>query len=472
MDYKDLKAISKYNPCIDLVREIYQGLLKSYRNPLHYMLQYYQSIENDYQLINLSEAGRTHNTMENKVKPAQSEINNNEKIIIIGNGAAGISAAKAIRKRNQDIKVTILDQEKQVIYYKPLLSEYIAQDEVLKKIYLHKHKWYEDQNIELKLGVSVIKINVEDQTIETAQGETMAYDKLILALGSRSFIPPIKNADYEGVFTLRNIGDADRIKDYAKNCKKAIIIGGGLLGLEAADQLKALGLDITVVELANRLLPRQVDDKGAHIFEEGILKQGIHLAKGNAVSMIIGHHKAEYVQLMDGRKIPADLVIISAGIVSEGYLAEEAGLEYDRSIIVNKHMQTSNPHIYAAGDVAQFSEKNYGIWPEAMEQGNVAGANAVGDKLTYKDFIPSNAFNGLNMNVFSIGQVNYDDDAHVAILGFEDLENGIYKKLFFKNQGLVGAVIIGDNSKTKLVVEAMKKKSSPGELLEILTTNN
>ncbi|PKM56287.1 MAG: nitrite reductase [Firmicutes bacterium HGW-Firmicutes-5] len=409
--------------------------------------------------------------MENNEKREQSETNSNEKIIIIGNGAAGISAAKAIRKRNQEVKVTILDQEKQVIYYKPLLSEYIAQDEVLKKIYMHKHKWYEDQRIELKLGVTVTKINSEDKTIETAQGETMAYDKLILALGSRSFIPPIKNADYKGVFTLRNIGDADKIKDYAKDCKKAVIIGGGLLGLEAADQLKELGLDITVVELANRLLPRQIDEKGAHIFEDGIVKQGIHLAKGNAVSMIIGHHKSEYVQLMDGRKIPADLVIISAGIVSEGYLAEEAGLEYDRSIIVNKHMQTSDPDIYAAGDVAQFSEKNYGIWPEAMEQGNVAGANAVGDKLTYKDFIPSNTFNGLNMNVFSIGHVNYEEGDDVAILGFEDLVNGIYKKLFFKHQGLIGAVIIGDNSKTKMVLEAMKKKSSPDELLDILTTN-
>lgn len=396
------------------------------------------------------------------------ETKKKEHFVIVGNGAAGISAAKAIRKRNAVANITMLDKEEQVVYYKPMLSEYIGDDEVLNKIYLHEHNWYKDNNITLRLGEMVTKINRQEQVIETSNNETISYDKLILALGSHSFVPPIENSDFQGVFTLRNIGDADRIKAYAKNSKKAVVVGGGLLGLEAADELKAYGLDITIVELANRLLPRQVDEKGASMFDSAIESQGIKLIKGNAVKMIMGHHKAEAIELMDGRKIEADLVIISAGIVSDGSIADAAELDYKRSIVVNEHMQTSDPKIYAAGDVAQHGDKNYAIWPEAVEQGNVAGANAVGDTLVYEDFIPSNVFNGLGLNVFSIGQVNYEAGEEVTTLAFEDPDDGIYKRLFFKNNALSGAVIIGDNSKSKLIIEGMKAEAKPKEMLKIL----
>ncbi len=247
-----------------------------------------------------------------------------------------------------------------------------------------------------------------------------------------------------------------------------MVIGGGLLGLEAADELKAYGLDITIIELANRLLPRQVDEKGAAIFDSAIEAQGITLIKGNAVKQIIGHHKAEAVQLMDGRKIEADLVIVSAGIVSDGSIADVAELEYERSIVVNEHMQTSDSSIYAAGDVAQHGDKNYAIWPEAVEQGNVAGANAVGDTLVYEDFIPSNVFNGLGLNVFSIGQVNYESLEDITTLALENPDTGVYKRLFFKDDVLNGAVIIGDNSKSKKIIDGMKAGARPKDMLKIL----
>lgn len=394
--------------------------------------------------------------------------NKDENFLIIGNGAAGISAAKAIRDRNPVAKITILDKEDQVVYYKPMLSEYIAEDDVLQKIYLHKKAWYDDNRIELRLGEKVTKINREDQTVETANNEILSYDKLILALGSHSFVPPIENAGYQGVFTLRNIGDADRIKAYAKNSKKAIIVGGGLLGLEAADELIQLGLSVTVVELANRLLPRQVDERGARILEEALTSNGIELIKGNAVKMIIGHHKVEGVQLMDGGKLEADMVIISAGIVSDGQIAHEADLDYERSIVVDEHMRTNDPNIYAAGDVAQHGDKNFAIWPEAIEQGTVAGANAAGDTLVYEHFIPSNLFNGAGVNVFSVGQVNFEDHASITSLAYEDPAERVYKKLFFDEEGLCGAVVIGDNSKTKKILDGIKQKAKAKDMLGIM----
>ena len=396
------------------------------------------------------------------------ESHKEEHVVIVGNGAAGVSAAKAVRKRNSAAVITMLDREEQVVYYKPMLSEYIGDDEVLNKIYLHEHLWYKENDIHLRLGEQVTKINREDKTVETSNNELIKYDKLILAMGSHSFVPPIENSDFQGVFTLRNMGDADRIKAYAKNSTKAVIIGGGLLGLEAADELNDLGLDITVVELANRLLPRQVDEKAADIFETGIEKQGIKLIKGNAVKMIMGHHKAEAVQLMDGRTIEADLVIVSAGVVSEGHIADEAGLDYQRSIVVNEHMQTTDKDIFAAGDVAQHGDKNYAIWPEAVEQGTVAGANAVGDTLVYEDFIPSNVFNGLGLNVFSIGQVNYEEADEVTTLAYENPDTGIYKRLFFRDGILNGGVVIGDNSKSKALIDGMKAQAGPMDMLKVL----
>ena len=391
-----------------------------------------------------------------------------EHVVIVGNGAAGISAAKAVRERNKAAKITMLDKEEQVVYYKPMLSEYLSEDEILNKIYLHKKHWYNDHQIDLRLGEQVTKIDRENKVIETLNNEKIQYDKLILAMGSHSFIPPIENSDYQGVFTLRNIGDADRIKAYAANSKNAIVIGGGLLGLEAADELKALGLQVTVIELANRLLPRQVDLMGAKILEAAIREHGIELLTGNAVKMVIGKHKAEGVQLMDGRKLATDMVIISAGVVSDGTIAHDAELAYERSIVVNEHMQTSDPYIYAAGDVAQHGDKNYAIWPEAVEQGMVAGANAVGDTLVYEDFIPSNVFNGVGVNIFSIGKVNYDEGEVVSTLSYEDPEAKLYKKLFFDKDGLSGAVLIGDNSKSKKIIQGMKSKAKAKEMIKVI----
>jgi NAD(P)H-nitrite reductase large subunit len=229
-----------------------------------------------------------------------------------------------------------------------------------------------------------------------------------------------------------------------------------------------MGLEISVVEIANRLLPRQIDERGAAIFEEAVKAKGIKLIKGCAAKEVYGHHKVEHLALGNGDVLEADVVIISAGILADTALAEQTGIECERSIVVDSHMRTNIVDIFAAGDVAQFEGVNYAIWPEAVEQGKVAGANAVGDELSYHGFIPSNVFNNLGVNVFSIGHVNLEGSQETTNLLFENPETGIYKRLLFKNNAMIGGILIGDNKQSKKLIEGIKMGANPHHLLKVL----
>lgn len=390
------------------------------------------------------------------------------KVAIIGNGAAGISAAEAILLRNEKAQITIIDKEEYTAYYKPQLSDYIKDTDGIEQMFLKDLAWYKDNNVTFLNGQTVDAIKTEDNQLTLSSGDVVDYDSLIIASGANCFMPPIKNADLKGVFTLRNMGDAKKIRDCAQKSKKAVIVGGGLLGLETADELKQMGLDVTVVEIFDRILPRQLDNKGADIFEHGIKQAGINLITGATVQEIIGIDKVNGVKIDNGHTLVADMIIVSAGIRAETSLAAKAGLDINRGIIVNDQMQTSVDNIYAAGDVAEFEKVNYAIWPEAVDQGKVAGASAIGDtEATYGHMIPSNIFNGMEMNVFSIGDVNVDEDHTTHSITYEDLYNLVYKRLIFKEDKLIGGVIIGDNKKSKMLIDGMNAGASSKQMRKV-----
>nr|MDA3847839.1 FAD-dependent oxidoreductase [Vallitaleaceae bacterium] len=388
-------------------------------------------------------------------------------IVVIGNGAAGISAVEAIWERNENANITLIDKEIYTAYYKPMLSDFIADTNGIESVFLKDLDWYQDRNINFQRGAEVAKILPDKNQIMLSTEEVVDYDQLIIAAGSNCFVPPIKNAHLKGVFTLRNMDNAMAIKAMAENSRKAVIVGGGLLGLETADELKKMGLDVTVVEIFDRILPRQMDDKGARIFEAGIERTGIKLIKGATVTEIIGIDKVTGVKVNNGSTLVADIVVISAGIRSETTLAKDAGIICDRGIVVNERMQTNFDNIYAAGDVAEYKGIDYAIWPEAVEQGKVAGANAVGDKAIYENMIPSNIFNGMKMNVFSIGDVTIDEDGDIHSITFEDKHSLIYKRLIFKANKLIGGVIIGDNKKSKMLIDGMNMGATSDQMKRV-----
>lgn len=423
-----------------------------------------------------------------------------ERFVIIGNGASGFYAAKAIRERNPKCSIEIVSKEKSMSYFRPQLSDYITTTIPDKSFYIAKSNWYEDNNIKQTLGVYVNEIIPDSKKILLNNGTTLEYDKLILANGSYNFIPPIKVACDEfkskignlvltfenykevyGLFTLKELDDAINVKSYIEKSEKAVIIGGGLLGLEAAWNLKQKGLDVTVVEFSTRLLPRQLDNEGADIFKKIADKSGINLLLGDSVEEIIAdmcmiptsNHdfvkkpKIVGLRLKSGIILETDMILFSVGIRPKKHLAEKAGLASDKGVRVNDKMETNIKDIYAAGDIAELKGTIFGNWPAAIEMGKVAGANAAGDDVAFNSFVSSVIFNALNAKIFSAGSLNLDDSS-LEQLAFKDLDKGIYKKLFFRENILVGGVLIGNLSKSAKIIDGIKN----GYDLEEVIKNN
>ncbi|MCT4618518.1 MAG: FAD-dependent oxidoreductase [Marinisporobacter sp.] len=395
---------------------------------------------------------------------------NKEKIIIIGNNAAGVSAAEAIRERNKVCNVEIISNENIPGYYRPSISKSLLHEIEDHEFYLKPLDWYKENDIELTLNTEVANLKKDTKTIILSNGEEKSYDQLIIATGSHCFMPPIEGNEKSGVFTLRSFDDAKNIKKYAKNIKRAVVVGGGILGLEIGWELTNLGLDLTIIELSNRLLPRQLDEKGSCILEAAIAKQNIKVIKNTLAGSILGDKKVTGVKTKDGEIIECDMVIVSAGIRANKYLAEKAGILTNKGIVVDESMKTSEENIFAAGDVAEFDSINYGIWPEAIEQGKIAGANAVGDPLYYENITPSNVFGGMDINIFSIGDLGRDSEKTYETIELHNSDKDIYQKMYFLNNVFVGGILIGDTTKSVKMMEGIDKRSSLSTMMKILNS--
>lgn len=377
--------------------------------------------------------------------------------IIIGNGAAGYYAASAIRERNSVCTIKIISGEEDITYFRPLLSDYLSKSLKDEEFYLSPKDWYDKNGIELTLGLKISEIKPNEKRVILEDGSEMCYDKLILANGSYSFLPPLKGVGKEGVFTLKYVTDAKNIKKEMEKSKKAVIIGGGLLGLEAAAEMMALGLEVTLVEHNNRLLSRQLDLDGSKLFKEIAEEAGLNFLLSASAEEILGGSHVSGVKFENGEVIDTDIVLFSVGVRSNISIANDTDIKYNRGIIVNEKMETNLKDIYACGDIAEFNKRVYGNWPAAVEMAKVAGANAAGDNVEFKDFVSSTIFKALNTEIFSCGDIpseNYD------LLFTQDEDKKIYKKLYFIEDKLVGGILIGDTKNSGKILEAMKKGES------------
>lgn len=382
-----------------------------------------------------------------------------EKIVIIGNGAAGNAALEEIISKDKTNNITVITTESTPIYYRPMLSEYLSEPEVPKRFYLHDQNWYDEHAVKVHYQMEVQKIDPSSQSIMLPNDVELKYDKLILCTGSRNFIPPLPGVKLGGVMDLRTLSDADLIKYKATHARKAVIIGGGLLGLEIGWQLRKLNISVTVVEMMDRLLPRQLDAEASVIFEEKVAATGIEVIKGVQTLELVGQEWVEGVKLSNGETIEADFVIVSIGIRADVTLAKEAGLNINRGIVVDDFMQTSVKNIYAAGDCAEHNNINYAIWPEAIEQGKIAGLNALGIRSVYEPVVPFNIYHGMNMRLFSIGDVGGDPAKSYTIEHFKAEDH--FEKFFYVDDIIVGGILIGNIAKSsklkKAVASGMKK---------------
>ena len=311
------------------------------------------------------------------------------KYVIVGNGVAGTTAAAAIHKNDPTGEIRMITEEAYPFYSRIRLMEYISGDVDLPKLQIKNQAWYEENKIQLVLNSRVADIDPVGREIVTQSGQKFPYDKLLLATGAVSFLPPIKGADKKGVFTLRNIQDAEAIKKYAQGKSKALLIGGGLLGLEVGNSLRKAGLIVSVAEFFPRLLPRQTDPACAELLKGRLEQMGFVFYLGVVSKEIMGGESAQGLVLEDGRQIPTDLVIVSAGVRPNMALAQKLGIKMGKGIPVTDRMETEIPGIFAAGDAIEHRGIVYGIWSAAEQQGEVAGTVMAGGSLVYNgtDFL-------------------------------------------------------------------------------------
>lgn len=415
---------------------------------------------------------------------------NGKVYLILGNGPAGHFAAGEIRKKDSEGKIIIVGRERERTYLRTQLAECFSEELSEDKFYMVKEEWYEKNEVEQILSLEATSINKEDKTVAFKDGREISYDKLIIATGSYNFIPPldleIKKADkvvdvvkvdrgnfrnYDGLFSIREHDDTIALQKRMKDTKSAVVIGGGLLGLEAAWSLKQNGIDVTVVEFFNRLLPRQLDEESSEVLKEMAIASGVKLILEDSVEAATmaenasGHEELQSVRLKNGEIIDCQVLLFSVGVRSRAELARDAGIEVKKGIVVNTKMETSVPDIYACGDVAEINNFVYGTWPSALTMGRIAGTNATGGDMVFPPMVLSTMFTSMNAKVFSAGNVDFCDP-HLDILEHKSVQKGEFKKLFFLNNTLVAGILLGDTKKSTRIVKGIEKGYTEEEALK------
>ena len=384
------------------------------------------------------------------------------KYLIIGNGVAGTTAAVNIRRLDSYGEITILSDESTPFYSRIRLIEYLAGEAGEKDIVIYKNEWYEKNNIRLLLNTSIADIDKDKKQVVTTNNERFEYDRLLLATGSFSFVPPITGADKKGVFTLRTLKDAEEIIDYAKGAKRVLLIGGGVLGLEAGNALRKRGCKITVVEFFPRLLPRQLDIAGAEILYAQLEGLGFTFYLGAKAKEIIGDDKVRGLVLEDGTRIDCDLIVISAGVRPHAELGKNLGLTINKGLLVNDRMETEMKDIYAAGDLIEHRGVFYGIWPAAQKQGEIAGINMAGGNAVYEGTTMSNILKVAGIDLAAAGDIDADGKYKSFIQ--KDRDRYIYKKLVIIDNVLSGCILYGDITGYRKILKAIDEKKDISEI--------
>ena len=360
--------------------------------------------------------------------------------LIVGNGIAGLKTAETIREKEEDSSIIIISKSSEHTYWRTRLSELISKDFDDEEILVKKSDWYEKNKIEEKLDCEVEKLDLKNKKAILKNGEEIEYGKALLATGSHPFIPPIKNIDAEGIFAIRTIEDLKSFKDYINENKKVVIIGGGLLGLEAAFSVKNAGCEVLVIETFDYILGRQLDNELSKKLEKELNDAGIKTSTGkNTKEILEKDGKVCGIRLENGDEIEANAVLVQTGIRNDLEIAKNSGLDVERGIIVDENLKTSDDNVYAAGDCMQLRTSTIGLWSASMEMGQIAGSNMTGDNKVYETPKPFSSLLLGDIKLFSAG-LNSGDN--IEEIKKEDGDK-IYK-LFKKGDDFVGGILYKD----------------------------
>lgn len=363
-----------------------------------------------------------------------------KKYVIIGTGAAGYAAAKAIRATDAEGQVVLIGKEPYPPYHRPRLSHFIGEEVDLETLLIEKRDRLEALGIILKLGLAVERIDRQEKTIVLENGEQMAYDALLVATGANPFIPPFEGKWSGKMAAIRMFDDLVRLNGSLKPTEEVMVIGGGLLGLEAAWALQKVGNRVRVVEFFDSLLPRQLDPELGRVFQNLLEEKGLVISLSDSLATSVEEEGKLQLTLKSGASHTVDHLVFSVGVRANVQLAAEAGLNVNRGIVVDHRLQTSDPSIFAAGDAVELDGQGFGLWTQATEQGRVAGVNMAGGHRRYQPSAPFTLLHIAGIRLFSVGEIQEFDQ---TIDGFyEDKQR--WKRLYLKSGRVVGGVLIGD----------------------------
>jgi len=383
-------------------------------------------------------------------------------VVIAGAGIAGVSAAESIRGAAPSARITLLTREASLPYFRLNLTRYLAGEITVDDLYVHPEQWYRDMGIDLRLSTELTGLDPEKKQLTLNNHELLNYDRLILAMGGHAFVPPIPGADLENVTTLRTLKDADFILAQVRPGLRCVIIGGGVLGLEAAGALSRRGVNVTLLEGFSWLMSQQLNRNAGDLLARHAGNLGIAIRTDARIRSIDGDGRVRSVVLERGEGIPAELVIVAAGVRSNSYLPRQAKLEVNRGVVVDDCLRTSEKDILAVGDITEHRGVSYGLWAPAQFQGTIAGLNAIGGQVEFSGIPRSNTLKVLNYDLYSIGQVHPVDASYVT---YESLVNGRYRYFVFRDGQLVGAILMGDMTLAAPIKRLIEAGTSCAELL-------
>lgn len=376
--------------------------------------------------------------------------------VILGGGVAAVSAAEAIRRRDKTGSIRMISAEPYLPINRPMLTKDLkavaADPEGLR---VHDAQWYQELDVMMSLGCTVTGIDPQTKTVITQNGEVTGYDKLIYAMGAECFVPPFAGHNKSGVITVRHLADALRLGELTKCAKNAVVIGGGVLGLEAASEIMRTGVKVTILEATPQIVGRQVDAGSAAVLKTIIRSMGAECYEGVTIAEIEGEDKVTAVRLMDGSVFPADFVVVSCGNRANVQVAKDAGINVERAIVVDSRMRTSIEDIYACGDCAQLEGINYQLWQEASNQGKAAGANAAGDCITYANQMMGLSLEGFGTELFAIGDPGKGSNTPYHTVHVRDDVANRQETYWFYGGSLQGAVLIRASEKIASVSQAV-----------------
>ena len=375
--------------------------------------------------------------------------------IVVGASAAGISGAKTLRELDKDAEIILVSKDENV-YSRCILHHYISGHRDIEALDFTDRDFFEKYNIEWKKGLEVKSIDDREHVIGLSNGESLKYDKILLATGASAFIPPVENLrEAKNVVGLRNLEDAIKIKEEAEKVKNVVVLGAGLVGIDAIAGLVGKNLNVTLVEMGDRVLPIQLDKYASSKYEKRFEDAGIKLKLGvRAEKVLIDENKNPKALLINtGEEIPCELIIVATGVRSNVAFLKDSSIETDRfGLIINEKGETNARDVYGAGDITGRNP----IWPTAVKEGIIAANNMVGNEIFMEDFFGSkNTMNFLGLTTMSLGVVNVPDDSYTEEI---DISGENYKKIIHKDGKIYGSIIQGDLSYAGVLTQLIKEK--------------